>query len=332
MSRSPPGPSGDAPPEPGADAPALAGVFRAEALEYRARGRAEGRVLRFDPAWTGQTYWLLVAAGLAAALWALLGRVDEYAVGSAVVRMEGRVDVTSPVAGTVDTVAVVPGQRVAAGDVLAALHDAREVAELARIEAEFEEQLVRLLHAPGDVDVRSALVPLRAQRDLARARVEERRVRAPRAGVVGDVRVRPGQQVQPGDLVATLAGPDARFRVVALLPGQYRPLLRRGMPLRLEVQGYALAWQEVVIDALGDEVIGPVEARRYLGPVADTLAPSGPVVLVEARLPGRRFVAGGRTLAYHEGMAARAEVSVRSESILAMLVPGLRNALGDHGR
>ena len=81
--------------------------------------------------------------------------------------------------------------------------------------------------------------------------------------------------------------------MVAFLPGEDRPLLKRGMPLRLEVQGYRYAYQQLTVDSVGDEVVGPAEARRYLGDeIADAVQFTGPVVKVEAHLavaaPSRR--------------------------------------------
>lgn len=307
-------------------------IFRREALEHLAGSHHEAHILQITPAWIHRAYWLLMAVCGFALVYTVVGHVREYASGTALIQAEGRIDVTARVAGTVESVDVHPGQRVAAGQVLARLYSGEEAAGLRRIEEELELQLVRTLRDPGDASARSALTSLRAERDLALARLEERAIRAPRAGLVSDVRIRRSQQLQPGDAVLSLIGDDAGFRVVAMLPGQYRPLLRRGMPLRLELVGYPYAYQTVPIEAVSDEVVGPAEVRRYLGPAAaDTVTPQGPLVLVEARLPSRSFEAQGRRLGYYEGMQAQAEVPVRSESILIALIPGLRAITGDHG-
>jgi pyruvate/2-oxoglutarate dehydrogenase complex dihydrolipoamide acyltransferase (E2) component len=54
-------------------------------------------------------------------------------------------------------------------------------------------------------------------------------VRAPVAGVVSDVRIHPGQQLLPGEVILSIVGEDARFEVVAMLPGHRRPLLKPGL-------------------------------------------------------------------------------------------------------
>ena len=178
---------------------------------------------------------------------------------------------------------------------LVRFYDAEERAQLARVATEFQLQLVRVLRDPADQAASQALTSLRAQRELAEARLEERTLRAPADGTVSDVRIRPGQQLQPGDPILSLVAPDAPCVIVAMLPGHMRPQLKPGMSLRLELDGYRYAYRDVVVDAVGDEIIGPAELRRYLGPeLADTIQVNGPTLLVRAHLPTSTFAANGR--------------------------------------
>jgi multidrug resistance efflux pump len=158
-------------------------------------------------------------------------------------------------------------------------------------------------------------------------------VRAPAAGVVSDVRVRVGQRIAPGQSILALVRGSvnpSHPEVVALLPGEYRPLLKPGMPLRLELQGYRYAYQHLIVDSVGDEVVGPAEARRSLGDeVADAVQLTGPVVKVSGHLESDTFEAEGKTRRYHDGMWGRAEVRVRSERVLVALVPALKAVFED---
>jgi membrane fusion protein (multidrug efflux system) len=299
------------------------GLFRKEALEHHMGYQHEGEVLRLTPRWTAWTFGLLVSVFVVALAYAILGTMDEYATGVAIVRVDGRAEMTAKQAGIVASVDVQPGQRVTAGQVLVRFHG--DVAELERLDQEFELQLMKALTNPADEGAHQSLTGLRSSRDLARARLEEKILRAPEAGVVSDVRIRAGQSLQPGDPVLSIITSDAAFRVVAILPGQYRPRLRPGMKLRIEMTGYHYAYREIVIETIGDEVIGPAEIRRTLGPeLGDTLPIAGPVVLVTAKLPTRSFTAQGREYAYFEGMQGRAEARVGTESIAAALIPGLK--------
>jgi len=288
----------------------------------------EGEVLRLTPRWTSWTFGLLVGVFVVAALYAILGTMDEYATGVAIVRVDGRTPLSAKQAGVVESVEVQPGQRVAAGDVLVRFHG--DVAEAERLDQEFELTLIKTLANPADEGARSALTTLRAARDLAHNRLEEQLIRAPAPGVVSDVRIHAGQSLAGGDPVLSLVTAEAAFRVTAILPGQYRPRLKPGMKLRLEMSGYHYAYREVIIDSIGDDVVGPAEIRRALGPqLGDTLPISGPVVLVQARLPSRSFVSQGREYAYFEGMQGSAEARVGSESIAVALIPGLKAFLNE---
>ncbi|HLX10622.1 MAG TPA: HlyD family efflux transporter periplasmic adaptor subunit, partial [Thermoanaerobaculia bacterium] len=258
-------------------------LFRREALErYQMLDEAQDP-LRISPAWTRWTYWTLLAALAGAVLFSVLGEVKEYASGMAVVWMGTRDDVTAETGGTVSAVEVAPGQRVRPGQVLVRLHEAQEAAELARLDQEFDLQLVNRLRDPADPGPEQALIVLRTQRQLASERLGERTLRATSAGIASDVRVRPGEFLTAGQPVLSIVRGQDRPSVVVLMPGQFRPLVRRGMPIRFEISGYRYAYQRLTVDAVGDEVVGPAEARRYLGPeIGDAVELTGPVVILKA--------------------------------------------------
>ena len=305
-------------------------IFRREAVEHHAAPPREGEPLRLSPAWTRWTFWLLAAACVIALIYGVVGEVSEYATGPAVVRIDGKTDVTAQAAGVVAAVHVHPGQRVGAGELLISFAVAAEEAELDRLARELDAQLVKVLRDPRDEAARASLTSLRAAKELAEARVAQRLVRAPASGVVSDVRIHPGRQLLPGEAILSLVGDDARFSVIAMLPGQYRPMLRPGMPLRLELAGYRYAYQDVAIDKVGDEVVGPSEVRRFLGAeIADTVAVGGPVVLVEATLTGRTFRVEDQVYNYFDGMHGVAEARVRTESVIVTFVPALKVLLGE---
>lgn len=300
-------------------------LFRQEALAHHLRkGSGEGRVLELSPHWARWVYRLLLFVFASSLLFALVARVNEYARGSFIVRTHGRADVTTPQAGTVTAVEVRAGQKVVAGQLLARLYSAGEAAELGRIGREFELALIQRLRAPSDPATERSLSTLWAQKELAESRLEERSLRSPVAGSVSDLRVRPGQHLLPGEVVVSVAGERPEMSVIAMLPGHFRPLIRSGMPLRLELEGYRYATQRLNIDRVSEEVLGPAEARRFLGASAgDALALSGPVIFVHARLPSSTFRSSGQQYLFHEGMRGSAEVRVRSEGVLTTLIPGL---------
>lgn len=303
-------------------------VFREEAIRHNEGGKL-GDVLRLSPAWTRWAYWLLVALFLAVLAYGVFGSLYEYASGPAVVWVAGRIDITATLAGTVSSIEVQPGQRVEPGAVLVRFYSAREEAELVRIQREFDLQLIKMMRDPADIEARQALTALRTQKDLAASRVEQLSVRASQAGVIGDVRIRPGQLLAAGDTVVTLMGEQTKYSIMAMMPAQYRPQLKPGMSLRFEVTGYRYAYQEMTIASVSTQIIGPGEVKRYLGQqIDDTVTIAGPVVLVEAVPPSATFEVDGRTFDFYHGMNGVAETRVRSESILLSLIPGLRVLFG----
>jgi multidrug resistance efflux pump len=300
------------------------GLFRREAIEAQALPRW-GDVVRVSPAWLSWAYWLLVVLLIGSGLYVTFGTVSTYSSGVAVIRSTARTEIAARTSGNVTSVEVAAGATVEPGAILARLDDANQRAAVDRLEHEFETQLRNHMLDPGDAAADGALRGLRLELESARTSVEDRLVRATAGGVVTDVRVRAGQQLAPGDIVASIVEGGGALEVVALLPGSDRPQLGAGMPLRLELMGYRYAYQALVIDSVSTDVIAATEARRVLGPdVADSLRVGGPVVLVRGRLPRTEFEVDGRTFQYHDGMLGTAEVRVRSERILFTLIPGAR--------
>lgn len=307
-------------------------IFRKEALAYHQRGfQQEGDLLRISPLWAHWAYWLLVSVVAVGVFYCLVGSLYEYASGPAVVRIEGRTALTVPEAGIVASVEVHPGEHVEAGQTLVTLMSEQERGALERIHQEFELHLVRFLRNPADEAARQSLTGLRAERELAETRLEARTLKAPFSGVVGDLRILPGQYLPAGTRVLSLSEGHERISLLAFLPGYYRPFLRPGMPLRMELDGFHYDYQEVRIESVGDQIIGPNELRRYLGAdMSDAVKVEGSIILVRARLPSSSFVSEGQEFNYFDGMPARAEARVRAEPILTVLLPGLKG-LFSHG-
>jgi multidrug resistance efflux pump/GAF domain-containing protein len=304
------------------------GPFRIEAVRARKRVLRYGDVVRITPGWVGGTYWGLVALALAGSLYLVFAHVNLYSTGPAVVRLHQRTEVTAHASGAMAELVVDPGQRVERDQLLARLDDEQARGELARVEAAWNTQLRARLLDPSDAATAAAVVGLRRQLHEARAELAEREIRAPEPGVVGDLRIRPGQHIAVGQVVLSLSSDELSQRVIALMPGADSPRIEPGMIMRVELPGYRHAYRDLVVEHVDDEVIGPSEAQRFLGPaLADSIALTGPVVLIEARLPSAEFSVDGISYRYHEGMQATAEIRVRSESLLELLIPGLQGVL-----
>jgi hypothetical protein len=91
------------------------------------------------------------------------------------------------------------------------------------------------------------------------------------------------------------------------------------------MDGFQRRAQEIEISSVGDQVVGPAEAARYLGKdLADAFPLQGPVVLVQAQLAETYFDAENERFQYAHGMHGRAETVVRNEPVAYAFMPGLR--------
>ena len=235
-------------------------------------------------------------------------------------------EITATKPGTVERIEVEPGQQVRGGQILARLYDASQDASRQRLEREHGDALRQRMLRPDDEVVEQAVRRLATElEELAQVR-EETLVCVPEAverAVDGDVRVRAGQAVAPGELLVTLVTDASDLVVVAALPGADRPKLAPGQSLRLRIDGYPHAYADLVVDSVGTEVVGPAELHRALGPVSESLSVAESSVIVRARLRSSAFSAGAHDYAYHDGMTALADVRLRRRTILETLVPGL---------
>ena len=117
-------------------------------------------------------------------------------------------------------------------------------------------------------------------------------------------------------------------RLIAFLPGQQRPLLHIGQPLRLTLTGYQTTAQSARIEALRDPLLTPAQVRQRFGASVAMSLGSGPVVMVQAHMPAPTFTVDAQTLSYVDGMQGRVETPVRSERLLLTLFPMLKGLLG----
>ena len=297
-------------------------IFRQEAIDYREQPGARGHPLHLEDAWSRRMVFLLVLAAVATITFALTFRIHEYASGPALVRLSDERAVAPTRAGAVESILVEPGQVVSRGAPLVRLHDAEELAELARIDAEMESILVRLLREPAKASFKDAMAGLAARRDQAAARLRDRVIVAPSDGIVSDVRVRHQQHVMPGDAIVTVTPPNSPIGIVAVLPGRYRPSLHPGQTLRFSLDGTHYEYQDVIVERVGAEVIGAAEARRFLA-LAESVPIEGPVVLVQGRLP-REFTSRGEVFRYSHGLTGKVDVRMRAQSLALTLFPWLR--------
>jgi len=309
--------------------PAEETPFRPEAVAaYKAR-KDEGGALRLAPRWAAIVYWVLIALVTIGVAYLCVARINDYAEGPAVVLAEGQEPVVVRAAGTVSEIRVAAGDRVVAGQELVRLYDAAEAADLASIEQQFEQALVERLQRPEDPSAATALASLAAQRDRARHGVAERTLRAPAAGVVGNVRLRAGQPVTAGQEALTIVSGQRGASVIAFLPASYAPLMKPGLTVRLELDGHPRAYQKTTVESFATHASGPAAISQFLGDqLGDAVKLPGAVVMIRGRMASDEFVVDGKHLGYRHGMTGRVAVRVRSQRMILSVIPGLKEVFG----
>ncbi|MBJ6762179.1 HlyD family efflux transporter periplasmic adaptor subunit [Myxococcaceae bacterium JPH2] len=176
-----------------------------------------------------------------------------------------------------------------------------QMGERVPFEAGAEGQLQELLVGPGQ--------PVEEGQVLARLATQGGPValKAPRTGVVGDVRANPGDAVRPGQLLLWLVAPNALPSLVALFPERYRGDLAPGMTLRYRIPGIPSVIETTI------ESVEPPEAARAVsqGQPWPGMAPGEAAVLVRAHVPSRTYLIDGRSHVYMDGMMGKATVPRR---------------------
>jgi len=297
-------------------------TYRAEALEEHRAGPQHGDVVRITPAWVSRTFWVIVGFTLTAVGFVGLGSVNHYSTGVGVVRAGDRTQVIARYPGTVDQVAVAVGDSVRRGEVVVRLDDDLLEDEARRLDAEYEAAArAHMLDLSDDAAARTVR-DVASQRRAVADQLEQRIIRASHDGVVVDIRARTGHAVAPGDVVLTVTTGDGGLELLALLPGDDRPRLSVGKPLRFEIPGYRHEHQWFPIVAIDDAAVGPGEVTRMLGPeVGDSVVPPSPAVLVRAHIPAAHFEADAERYRYHDGMVGTADVRLERQSLFRVLFP-----------
>jgi hypothetical protein len=264
-------------------------IFRPEALDLHTNsGQGEGEVLEGVPAWLRRTHWVTTAFLLISLIYAMVAKVDETTTGPVLVRARSKSALTSTTGGVVRSVEVTAGDHVRSGDLVLEFYDSPTSDSLKSIRG--------LLRAPKD-------------------------------GLVSDVRVRPGQQISPGEQVASIIDETVGYELNARLLGSYAPQIRPGMSIVFKLDGYPDSHEIGTIDGVRTDNVVPLEAARHSSREnGNALGVAGPALVVHSTLP-QRFAVGDRSYPYEDGMTGNGEVRLLSEPLIIEIVPGLKNLL-----
>ncbi len=218
------------------------------------------------------------------------------AIGTA--RANESIVVAAQVTETVSRVNFEDGQVVAAGDVLVELTSREESAQLAEARANHAEavrQHERAVELRQDGTVSQAQLDAReTQRRAARARLDELRarmrdrlIRAPFAGVLGMRTVSPGTLLQPGDPITTLDDIDT-IKVDFSVPERFLSVLEPGLVVRATAAAFPDRHFEGTVRSLDTRVDPETRAIRVRADVPNADHALRPGMLVSIELTANR--------------------------------------------
>lgn len=158
------------------------------------------------------------------------------------------VTITSEVSGMITKIHFNSGDDVKTGDVLIALNDEVEQADLKKYEAQVELSQITLqrskeltktnAESKAEFDKKTAsLKENQALTTQAKAIINKKRITAPFQGALGIRQVDLGQYIQPGTAVVTLTDLSKLF-VDLTIPEHYRPFLEVGQKVSVKVDAF----------------------------------------------------------------------------------------------
>ena len=166
--------------------------------------------------------------------------------------------------GEIIAIPVASGAKVRAGQLLLTLNDKVEQAsrerqianlELARLLFERDQQLIKQKSIPqtqydrSKADLDSAI----AQLAETEARLENKRIHAPFPGTLGIIRVKVGDYVVPGTVIATLQDLD-ELEIDFTVPARHYPRLRPGQDILVKSAAYPSQAFRATLESIDSQV------------------------------------------------------------------------------
>jgi membrane fusion protein (multidrug efflux system) len=199
------------------------------------------------------------------------------AVGT--IRAARGVELSTEEPGEIIDIPVTSGARIRAGQLLLVLNDKVEQAsrerqianlKLARLLFERDQQLIKQKSIPqtqydrSKADMDSAI----AQLAETEARLENKRIHAPFAGTLGIIRVKVGDYVEPGTVIATLQDLE-ELEIDFTVPARHYPRLRPGQDILVKVAAYPGQGFHATLESIDSQVEAATRnllLRARLGP------------------------------------------------------------------
>ena len=151
-------------------------------------------------------------------------------------------------------------------------------------------------------------------------------LQAPQDGVVEAMLVRPGEVVQPGQVLGKLLALDSPLLVVSFLAEKDRAFVNAGDEALLEMDQLPYAEYGTIrtqVVRISDDLASPFEIREALGEYQN---PSVPTFRVELRITDARAAAAAR-IQLRSGMLSNVRFTLRRQRLITLVLDPLRKWL-----
>ncbi|HLT13579.1 MAG TPA: efflux RND transporter periplasmic adaptor subunit [Marinobacter sp.] len=231
-----------------------------------------------------------------------LRQIRDQVSAVANLRAVNAVELTTEVSGRVVAINLEPGKQVQQGEVLLRLDDRQARADMAVIEAQLADarrqyERAQSLRANNSVsqsqvdELRTSVDVALAQREAAKVRLENHRIEAPFAGVVGLSDISAGAYLQAGTSITTLDTSD-RLELNFAVPERFVGQVEIGQPV--------LATSPAYPDQIFEGNL--IELASRISELSRTLAVRALIDNPDGRLRPGQFMSASLTLQEREGL------------------------------
>ena len=190
--------------------------------------------------------YLIMAFILVAFVWASVVRVDLVAVANGTVIPQGNIKPIQPASsGVVQNVFFKEGDRVKVGDALIQLDAGEMRTRLFKLRQELEmgQSKLRLMMVNGPIsdtlEQRNRIARLQTEISATERMLRHTTITSPIEGVITTMSVRgPGEVLQQGQTVATIAPSDVPLVIETLLADKDIAFIQKGLPAKLKFEAF----------------------------------------------------------------------------------------------
>ena len=269
--------------------------------------------------------YIIIAFFLVAFAWASLVRVDLVAVANGTVIPQGNIKPIQPASsGVVQNVFVKEGDRVKVGDALIQLDAAEMRTRLFKLRQELEmsQSQLRLMMVNQPIndtlEQRNRIARLQAEISAAETMLRHTTITSHANGVITTISVRgPGEVLQQGQTVATIAPGDVPLVVETMLADKDIAFVQKGLAAKLKFEAFPFQDYGVVEGTVID--ISPDATNKDgVNYYKVTIAPSKTSIATHEK-----------DVMLRPGLSVRAEIITERRTVLSLMLEPVRKLKSD---